>query len=103
MCIDCQYFYVCINGDTPRRNGCKLGQVFDDISKNCKWARQVPECKDFYKDRLTDAQLEELENPKPKGKPSKKTKGPSATTSTRRRPQKQSRRPVSEEDEQVEE
>lgn len=40
---DCQFFYVCINGDTPRRNGCKLGQVFDDVSKKCEWARNVPE------------------------------------------------------------
>lgn len=40
---DCQFFYVCINGDTPRRSGCKLGQVFDDESKKCEWARKVPE------------------------------------------------------------
>lgn len=40
---DCQYFYVCINGDVPRRSGCKLGQVFDDGSKRCDWARNVPE------------------------------------------------------------
>lgn len=32
---DCQYFYVCINGEEPRRNGCKLGQAFDDVSKRC--------------------------------------------------------------------
>uniref|UniRef100_A0A1B0AT80 Chitin-binding type-2 domain-containing protein n=1 Tax=Glossina palpalis gambiensis TaxID=67801 RepID=A0A1B0AT80_9MUSC len=63
---DCQFFYVCVNGDIPRRNGCKLGQVFDDEKKLCEWARNVPDCADWYKDRLTDAQLEELENPKPK-------------------------------------
>lgn len=40
---DCQFFYVCINGDTARRNGCKLGQVFDDVSKKCEWARKVPD------------------------------------------------------------
>lgn len=40
---DCQYFYVCINGDTPRRNGCKLGQAFDDEHKTCNWARKIPE------------------------------------------------------------
>lgn len=40
---DCQFFYVCINGNVPRRNGCKLGQVFDDVSKKCEWARNVPE------------------------------------------------------------
>jgi len=40
---DCQYFYVCINGDVPRRNGCKTGQVFNDVSKTCDWPRNVPE------------------------------------------------------------
>ena len=40
---DCQYFYVCINGDVPRRNGCKMGQVFNDVSKTCDWPRNVPE------------------------------------------------------------
>lgn len=40
--------------------------------------------KDFYKDRLTDAELEELENPKPKVKP---TKGPNSA----RRPSRPSR------------
>lgn len=40
---DCQYFYVCINGETPRRNGCKLGQAFDDTTKRCDWARKIPE------------------------------------------------------------
>ncbi|XP_073823985.1 obstructor-B [Musca autumnalis] len=79
---DCQFFYVCVNGDTPRRNGCKLGQVFDDTKKHCEWARLVPECADWYKDRLTDAELEELENPKPKEKKKpQRTRGQS-----RRRP-----------------
>ncbi|RZC38876.1 cuticular protein analogous to peritrophins 3-B [Asbolus verrucosus] len=69
---DCQYFYVCINGDTPRRNGCKLGQVFDDVHKKCDWVRHVPECADWYKGRLTDEQLAELENPPtPKPRPTK--------------------------------
>lgn len=40
---DCQFFYVCVNGEIPRRNGCKLGQVFDDEKKHCEWARKVPE------------------------------------------------------------
>lgn len=40
---DCQFFYVCINGLEPRRNGCKLGQAFDDVSKRCEWARKIPE------------------------------------------------------------
>lgn len=61
---DCQFFYVCINGAVPRRNGCRLGQAFDDTSKRCEWARKVPECADWYKGQLTDAQLDDLENPK---------------------------------------
>lgn len=40
---DCQYFYVCVNGEIPRRNGCKLGQVFDEEKKHCDWSRNVPE------------------------------------------------------------
>ncbi|XP_077296615.1 obstructor-B [Arctopsyche grandis] len=69
---DCQYFYVCINGDVPRRSGCKLGQVFDDSTKKCDWARKVPECVDWYKDQLSDDELYALENPttkKPKHQP----------------------------------
>lgn len=72
---DCQFFYVCINGDTPRRNGCKLGQAFNADTKHCEWARTIPECADWYKDQLTDAQLDELENPKPPTKT--RVKGPS--------------------------
>lgn len=99
---DCQYFYVCINGDTPRRSGCKLGQVFDDGAKRCRWAREVPECADFYKDQLTDEELDRLEHP-PTTRPTKKKKG--STASSRRRPSKAPRRPVVEEDveEEVEE
>jgi len=79
---DCQYFYVCINGNMPRRNGCKLGQAFDDESKKCEWARKVPECKDWYKGQLTDEQLDALENP-----PTPKPKPVSSGTS-RRKPQR---------------
>lgn len=84
---DCQYFYVCINGDTPRRNGCKLGQAFDDRTKKCDWARKIPECADWYKGQLTDEQLYALENP-PTAKPKSKT------PINRRKPV---RRPVDEE------
>ncbi|XP_052869087.1 protein obstructor-E [Anopheles cruzii] len=89
---DCQFFYVCINGETPRRNGCKLGQAFDDQSKHCEWARKVPDCADWYKDRLTDEQLEALENPPtPKPKPQSNASKPS-----RRRPSKRPKQPVAE-------
>ncbi|XP_067009772.1 protein obstructor-E [Anabrus simplex] len=65
---DCQFFYVCINGDTPRRNGCKMGQVFNAVDRKCDWPRNVPECKDWYKGILTDEELYALEHPKPKPK-----------------------------------
>lgn len=83
---DCQYFYVCVNGDMPRKNGCKLGQAFDDSTKRCEWARRVPECADWYKGQLTDAQLDELENPKQavkgrvKGQPLQRRKGQTAAS-----------------------
>ncbi|XP_053694893.1 protein obstructor-E [Sabethes cyaneus] len=81
---DCQFFYVCINGETPRRNGCKLGQVFDDTAKHCEWARKVPECADWYKNRLTDAELDALENPPTTKAPANK----GSTKVSRRRPSK---------------
>ncbi|XP_055703111.1 protein obstructor-E-like [Phlebotomus papatasi] len=83
---DCQYFYVCINGEVPRRNGCKIGQVFDDTQKRCEWVRKVPECADWYKDRLTDAQLDELENPKPAS-----TRAPGSVPSRRKPVRKHSK------------
>lgn len=51
---------------------------------------------DFYKDRLTDEQLEELENPKTTSPRSKKTKG------TRGRPKRPTSRKLVEEDEEIE-
>ncbi|XP_066977213.1 protein obstructor-E-like [Macrobrachium rosenbergii] len=45
---DCQYFYVCINGETPRRNGCSFGQVFDTKSVTCAEPKDVPDCADYY-------------------------------------------------------
>ncbi|XP_055641226.1 protein obstructor-E [Toxorhynchites rutilus septentrionalis] len=91
---DCQFFYVCINGETPRRNGCKLGQAFDDTAKHCEWARKVPDCTDWYKDRLTDAELDALENP-----PTTKAPAPKATKVSRRRPSKRPKQPVVEDEE----
>lgn len=38
---------------------------------------------DWYKDRLTDAELEELENPKPKEKKPQRVRGPSRRKTTR--------------------
>jgi hypothetical protein len=40
---DCQFFYVCINGNTPRRNGCMKGKVFNEVTGNCDAPKNVPE------------------------------------------------------------
>ncbi|XP_068216439.1 protein obstructor-E-like [Palaemon carinicauda] len=45
---DCQFFYVCINGETPRRNGCTFGQVFDAESGTCADPKDVLDCSDYY-------------------------------------------------------
>jgi hypothetical protein len=55
---------------------------------------------DFYKDRLTDEQLEELENPKTTTAKPKKTKG--SVASHRRRPSRPQSRKVAEEEEKEE-
>ncbi|MCL4140602.1 UNVERIFIED_CONTAM: hypothetical protein GTU68_012336, partial [Idotea baltica] len=47
---DCQYFYVCINGENPRRNGCKFGEVFNSETKSCDAPINVPDCQDYYKE-----------------------------------------------------
>ncbi|XP_042222697.1 uncharacterized protein LOC121867012 [Homarus americanus] len=51
---DCQYFYVCINGQTPRRNGCAFGQVFNTKTTTCESPKDVPECADYYKEYFDD-------------------------------------------------
>lgn len=45
---DCQFFYVCINGNIPRHNGCSFGKVFNSVTKNCDSPQEVPECADYY-------------------------------------------------------
>lgn len=45
---DCQYFYVCVNGEIPRRSGCRLGQAFDERTGKCDWARKIPEWYTIY-------------------------------------------------------
>ncbi|XP_069190659.1 uncharacterized protein [Procambarus clarkii] len=45
---DCQYFYVCISGINPRRNGCAFGQVFNAKISACDDPTEVPECSDYY-------------------------------------------------------
>nr|CAH0110828.1 unnamed protein product [Daphnia galeata] len=47
---DCQKFYVCLNGVTPREQNCDLGEVFNTNSKQCDLPENVAECIDWYKD-----------------------------------------------------
>eukprot|EP00096_Caligus_rogercresseyi_P015433 TRINITY_DN786_c0_g1_i1.p1 TRINITY_DN786_c0_g1~~TRINITY_DN786_c0_g1_i1.p1 ORF type:complete len:437 (-),score=56.34 TRINITY_DN786_c0_g1_i1:94-1404(-) len=46
---DCQYFYICINGVSPRRNGCTDGLVFNKKSVACERPDKVEdECRTWY-------------------------------------------------------
>lgn len=45
---DCAKFYVCLNGVTPREQGCELGLVYNTQTKACDSPKNVPECKDYY-------------------------------------------------------
>ena len=45
---DCAKFYICLNGVTPREQGCELGLVFNELTQSCDLPKNVPECKDYY-------------------------------------------------------
>lgn len=32
---DCQKFYVCLNGETPREQGCGEGKVYNEEQQRC--------------------------------------------------------------------
>lgn len=40
---DCAKFYICLNGITPREQGCELGLVFNTVTKQCDSPANVPE------------------------------------------------------------
>ena len=40
---DCAKFYICLNGVSPRAQGCELGLVYNDITKQCDGPENVPE------------------------------------------------------------
>jgi len=50
---DCKFFYVCVNGKTPRRSGCDFGSVFNAGLEKCDAARNTPGCEDYYKDEFS--------------------------------------------------
>lgn len=45
---DCAKFYICLNGVSPRAQGCELGLVFNTVTLSCDSPENVPECKDYY-------------------------------------------------------
>ncbi|XP_063840586.1 protein obstructor-E-like [Scylla paramamosain] len=51
---DCQYFYVCIDGVNPRRNGCTFGQVFNSALGTCTSPAETPECGNYYTEYFDD-------------------------------------------------
>nr|CAD7450638.1 unnamed protein product [Timema bartmani] len=58
---DCQKFYVCLSGVTPRELGCTIGEVYNDVTQMCDAPENVPGCEDWYKDTP-----EATSKPKPK-------------------------------------
>ncbi len=40
---DCAKFYICLNGVTPREQGCELGLVFNTVTAQCDAPENVPE------------------------------------------------------------
>lgn len=40
---DCQKFYICLNGITPREHGCELGEVYNAETQQCDEPENVPE------------------------------------------------------------
>ena len=40
---DCAKFYICLNGVTPREQGCELGLVYNVNTESCDSPKNVPE------------------------------------------------------------
>jgi len=40
---DCAKFFICLNGISPREQGCELGLVYNELSKQCDAPENVPE------------------------------------------------------------
>ncbi len=40
---DCAKFFICLNGVTPREQGCELGLVYNEQSQSCDSPKNVPE------------------------------------------------------------
>jgi len=60
--LDCQYFYLCINGNEARRNGCQTGFVFNQATSSCDRQDKLDEgdrCRNWYNETV----LEDLRGP----------------------------------------
>ena len=40
---DCAKFFICLNGISPREQGCELGLVYNEFTKQCDAPENVPE------------------------------------------------------------
>ena len=51
---DCQFFFLCIGGEQPRRNGCTIGQVFNKDTLACDVQDNVkdPQCRNWYNETV---------------------------------------------------
>jgi len=47
---NCQKFYICLNGITPRETGCATGEVYNSDSKQCDQPENVEDCATWYDD-----------------------------------------------------
>ncbi|VVC25966.1 Chitin binding domain [Cinara cedri] len=61
---DCQKFYVCLNGITPREQGCSTGEVFNEESQKCDQPENVPGCENWFKDDPQVQQQQQTKNKK---------------------------------------
>jgi len=66
-----KFFKTYFLGVEPRRNGCTQGLVFNDLTKRCDKPKNVPDCKDWYKnadgeEEEDDIDIDEAPRPKPK-------------------------------------
>jgi len=55
--LDCQYFYLCLNGKEARRNGCQTGFVFNQVTSSCEHQDKLEEgdrCRTWYNQTVLD-------------------------------------------------
>ncbi|KAK7014053.1 chitin binding, partial [Halocaridina rubra] len=60
--VDCQRFWVCLNGNTPQESSCSLGLVYNENTRLCDYPENVPECTGWYRDHPQFADYYEYED-----------------------------------------